>query len=180
MTMQLLRTSVVALFFTLLATLAAAAPSAAPAAADPYQPLAFLVGHCWKGTFAAGGRTDEHCFSRMYGGKFLRDEHVVHAPEGGGADEFGETIYLWNSATAQLEYLYVESGGGFLRGTATADGAALVFPAAAYVDHGKTLNVRSRWQRAGDDAYEVTTEFEIGGRWVPAFSLRMQRQHAAD
>ena len=175
MTAQPLRISAVGLLGTLLAAFAAAAAPASPPPADPYQPLAFLVGHCWKGTFPKGGRTDEHCFSRIYGGKFLRDEHVVHTSEG-GPDEFGETIYLWNSAAAQLEYLYIESGGGFLRGTATLEGAALVFAAAGYVDQGKTMNVRSRWQRAGEDAYEVTTEFEVGGRWVPGFSLRMLRQ----
>lgn len=179
MTVYLLRISGLGLVCTLLASLVAAAPPASPPPPDPYQPLAFLVGHCWKGTFAKGGRTDEHCFSRIYDGKFLRDEHVVH-PADGAPDEFGETIYVWNSAAAQLEYLYIESGGGFLRGTATPDGADLVFPAAGYVDHGKTMNVRSRWQRAGEDAYEVTTEFEVGGRWVPGFSLRMWRQpHAA-
>lgn len=154
---------------------ASAAPAArSPSPADPYQPLAFLVGHCWKGSFAQGAGTDEHCFSRIYGGRFLRDEHVVHRG-GGGSDEFGETIYVWNSATAQLEYLYIESGGGFIRGTATVDGQTLVFSEAAYIEGGKAMNVRSRWQRSGDDAYDVITEFQVQDRWVPGFSLHMQR-----
>jgi len=73
----------------LLAGMAMAAPAEAPPA--PYQPLAFLVGHCWKGTFPDGKATDEHCFSWIYGGKFVRDEHVVHRGEG-HADGLGESI----------------------------------------------------------------------------------------
>lgn len=155
---------------------ASGAATAAGTAADPYRPLAFLIGHCWKGTFAGDARmTDEHCFSWMYGGKFVRDEHVVHAAHGGPAKLGGQTIYVWNSAARQLEYLYIESSGAFLRGTVTAEGDALVFPAAAHVDDGKSTNVRSRWRRAGDDAYDVTTEFQVEERWVPGFSLHMQR-----
>jgi hypothetical protein len=55
---------------------ALAAPAATPAGADKvevpmsaYQPLAFLVGHCWRGTFPDGRATDEHCFSWIYGGR---------------------------------------------------------------------------------------------------------------
>jgi hypothetical protein len=158
-------------------SLAAAALAAAPAPAvpaNPYQPLEFLVGHCWKGTFPGSTQTDEHCFSRVYGGKFLRDEHVVHRD--GTPDAFGETLYLWNAAAAQLEYLYIESGGSFMRGTVGADGQTLVFPEAPYVDGGKSMQVRSRWQRSGEAAYEVATEFEVSGRWVPGFSLQMQRE----
>jgi len=157
----------------------AAGPAASPpAAADPYQPLAFLIGHCWKGTFAGDARTtDEHCFSRIYGGRFVRDEHVVHRE--GRPDAFGEAIYLWNSAAGQLEYLYIESAGGFLRGTVTVEDGALVFPAAGFVEKGESTNVRSRWQRAGDDAYDVITEFEVKDRWVPGFSLHMQRERSS-
>jgi len=148
------------------------ADTAAPA--DPYQPLAFLIGHCWKGTFAGDARmTDEHCFSRIYGGKFVRDEHVVHRE--GRPDAFGESIYTWDPASGRLEYLYIESAGGFLRGTVTAEEGALVFPTAGFVERDGSTNVRSRWQRMGEDAYDVVTEFQVQDRWVPGFSLHMQR-----
>lgn len=42
---------------------------AAADASSVYGPLAFLVGHCWKGTFPGGKQTDEHCFSWIYDGK---------------------------------------------------------------------------------------------------------------
>ena len=154
-------------------TAAPGSPAGAGAAADPYRPLAFLIGHCWRGTFADGAQTDEHCFSWIYGGKFVRDEHVVRRP--GRPDGFGESIYLWDSASARLEFLYIESAGGFSRGAVTAEDGALVFPAASYVEKGETQTYRSRWQRVGDDAYDVVTEFQVKDRWVAGFSLRMQR-----
>ena len=30
---------------------------------EPLRPMAFLAGHCWKGDFADGKQTDEHCFA---------------------------------------------------------------------------------------------------------------------
>jgi hypothetical protein len=154
------------------ATDGVAAPASTPEAA--YQPLAFLVGHCWKGTFPDGQATDEHCFSWIYGGKFVRDEHVVHRG-GGRPDDFGESIYLWDAASGELQYLYIESAGGFSRGTVTGTRDSLVFPAATFTDRGRTQTFRSRWQRTGDDAYEVVTEFRDSDRWAPGFSLQMRR-----
>jgi hypothetical protein len=148
------------------------ATASAPAA---YQPLAFLIGHCWKGTSANGTVSDEHCFSWIYGGKFVRDEHVVHRADG-EPDAFGESIYLWDAESGQLQYLYIESAGGFSRGTVSGgEAGTLVFPPTTYTEKGQTQTYRSRWQRVGSDAYDVVTEFRDGDRWVPGFTLRMQR-----
>jgi len=149
---------------------AGVARAAAPA--PGYGALAFLVGHCWRGAFPEGKATDEHCFSWIYGGKFVRDEHVVR--RAGEADAFGESIYLWNAASGQLEYLYIESAGGFSRGTVSGENDALVFPPTTYTEKGQTQTYRSRWQRSGDGAYDVTTEFQVDGRWVPGFSVHMK------
>jgi hypothetical protein len=151
--------------------------AARAAAPDPYQPLAFLVGHCWKGSFQDGAATDEHCFSWIYGGKFVRDEHIVQ--RAGRPDGFGESIYLWDASSQRLEYLYIESDGGFSRGTLQGEGGQLVFPPTSYVDKGKTQTYRSRWQPAGADAYDVVTEFQVEDRWVPGFSLHMQKEKSA-
>jgi hypothetical protein len=156
----------------LVAGIAMPAPAEAPAA--PYQPLAFLVGHCWKGTFPDGKATDQHCFSWIYGGKFVRDEHVVHRGAG-HPDGLGESIYVWDAASQQLQYLYIESAGGFSRGTVSGEGDALVFPPASYLEKGETQTYRSRWQPAGGDAYDVVTEFQVKDRWVPGFKVHMEK-----
>ena len=161
---------------TLLAGVHAVAFAADPESA--YRPLAFLVGHCWRGTFPDGKVTDEHCFSWVYGGKFVRDQHVVHRGAG-QADDLGESIYLWDSAARQLQYLYIESAGGFSRGAVSAEGDALVFPPTRYLKHGAEQTYRSRWQRSGDKAYEVVTEFLVKGSWTPGFTVHMQQVEGA-
>jgi hypothetical protein len=98
---------------------------------------------------------------------------VRHAA--GRADDLGESIYLWDAAAQQLQYLYIESAGGFSRGTVSGDGDALVFPATRYTEGGETQTYRSRWQPAGANAYDVLTEFQVQDRWVPGFKLHMQR-----
>ena len=142
-----------------------------------YRPLEFLAGSCWKGAFPDGKQTDEHCFTWMYGGKFLRDRHVVRGE--GHADYLGETIYYWNPAANQVEYLYVESDGGFSRGTVSVEPGALVFPAATYVDAGKSRTYRSRWRHASADAYDVVTEFQSGDAWKEGWSVHMAKSREA-
>jgi hypothetical protein len=159
-----------------LAATFAATPLAATNAAppSPYEPLAFLVGHCWRGSFPGGAVTDEHCFSWVYDGKFVRDRHVVH--HGAGTpDDLGESIYLWDSASGQLQYLYIESDGGFSRGNVSSEGTTLVFPATQLTENGQAQTYRSRWQRAGDSSYDVVTEFLVKGEWKPGFSVHMQQ-----
>jgi hypothetical protein len=151
-------------------------PVLSPAAAEPqgvYQPLEFLAGHCWMGSFPGGKRTDEHCFSWIYGGKFLRDVHTLRGE--GLPDAQGESIYLWNSSARQIEYLYIESEGGFSRGPVATDKDALVFPDTSFVENGRTQVYRSRWQRSGETAYDVITEFRDKDGWVPGFKVHMEQ-----
>jgi hypothetical protein len=140
-----------------------------------YQPLSFLADHCWRGAFPGGG-TDEHCFTWIYDGKFLRDRHTVRAA--GKPDALGESIYFWDSAAKRLEYLYIESDGGFSRGPVSIDNEALVFPDTSFVEKGKTMVYRSRWQRDGATAYNVVTEFRAKDAWVPGFKVHMEQASA--
>jgi hypothetical protein len=156
----------------------AGAACAADTAPSPYQPLAFLVGHCWRGSFPGGKVTDEHCFSWVYGGKFVRDQHVLRHADG-APDDQGESIYLWDAAAGQLQYLYIESGGGFSRGSVTQEGQALVFPPTHYAENGQQQTYRSHWQRAGQGAYDVVTEFLVKDKWTPGFSVHMQQLPAS-
>ncbi|MBV8784066.1 MAG: hypothetical protein JOZ67_07760 [Gammaproteobacteria bacterium] len=142
--------------------------------ATPYAPLNFLVGHCWRGAIAGSPAVDEHCFSWVYGEKFIRDRHVLHRGAG-KPDAYGETLYVWDSAARTLEYLYIESEGGSLRGTVASEEDALVFPEAHFIENGADQLIRSRWTRRGADAYEVRTEFQVNGRWAPGFAAHMQR-----
>jgi hypothetical protein len=154
--------------------LASANGAASATEAPVYAPLAFLIGHCWQGTFPDSTVTDRHCFSWVYGDKFVRDQHVVHTGDG-KPDSLGETVYVWDGESRQLQYLYIESAGGFARGTVSSEGATLTFPATTYLEKGEKQTYRSRWLRTGADGYDVKTEFLQKGHWVEGFSLHMQR-----
>lgn len=138
-----------------------------------YQPLAFLAGHCWKGTFPDGKQTDEHCFSWIYDGRFLRDMHTLRAD--GRPDYLGETVYFWDPEKKRVEYLYIENQGGFSRGIMSSEGGTLVFPQTEYVEDGKPMFYRSRWQPAGPLAYDVLTEFKSKEGWVMGFKVHMEQ-----
>jgi hypothetical protein len=149
-------------------------PCVVAAAPRPeYQPLAFLAGHCWKGEFSGGVKTtDEHCFTWIYDGKFLRDQHTVRTA--GKPDALGESIYFWDANDNRLEYLYIESDGGSSRGPVTAEQGSLVFPDTTFIQDGKTQVYRSRWQTSGVNAYDVLTEFKVNDAWVPGFKVHME------
>lgn len=139
---------------------------------SPYAPLAFLAGHCWQGELPGGKKDiDTHCFSWIYGDKFLRDAHVVHGV--GHEDYLGESVYYWDSAAKKLRYLYIENAGGSSAGDVETDKAALVFPPTSYREGGKTQTYRSRWTRAGETAYDVVTEFRKGDAWTTAWTVHM-------
>jgi len=155
-------------------TVAWSARAQAPEASSLLAPLAFLAGHCWKGPFPDGKRHDEHCFEWFYDGKYLRDRHVVTGDDQGYG---GETIYYWEPAARQVQYIYFDATGGVSRGSAHPEDAALRFPEERYVGAGGKEEVyRSVWRPTRDDAYDVVTETLRDGKWVEAWRIHMQRQ----
>jgi len=156
-----------ALALTTLAGTAAAAP------AELLKPMAFLAGHCWKGTFADGKTTDEHCFFWMYGGTVLRDTHTVRRP--GKPDQTGESTYFVDTVGNHVTFLYIENGGGSSRGTVESLPEALLFPDTQYVSDGEALVYRARWTRQGDRAYEAWSEAQGPDGWTTMFKVVLKR-----
>ena len=157
----------------LLALPCLAATAAEAQTPELLKPMAFLAGHCWKGTFPDGKATDEHCFSWMYGGRVLRDTHTVRKP--GQPDGLGESTYYVDSAGNHVNYLYVESSGGFSRGTVESLPEALLFPDTQYISDGEALVYRARWTRQEDKAYEAWSEAQTPSGWATMFKLVMKR-----
>lgn len=145
----------------------------AAAADDPLGPMQFLVGSCWKGDFPGGrGVTDTHCLEAAYGGRFVRDRHVV---EGAGQPYSGETLYRWDAAAKTIRYAYYASDGGHSDGTARAINGGLAFADNYLGPDGARLTMRASWMRDGADAYLATTEALEGGAWKTKFKLRFVR-----
>ena len=167
--MSSLRVIPTALFVSVatVSTLGVAAPI------EALQPMAYLAGHCWKGDFGDGKRTDEHCFVWLYDGKALRDTHTVRTP--GQPDYIGETTYYWDSAAKRVEYIYIENAGGVMRGTVESASGPLVFPATQYVEGGKSTTFRVRWTRLSDTSYEAWSEMQRNDAWTTMFKMTMKR-----
>jgi hypothetical protein len=138
------------------------------------QPLGFLAGHCWKGTLRDPQTTDEHCFEWMYGGKFLRDRHVVRSP--GKPDYIGETTYYWDAEAKQIRFLYVENLGAVSQGTAEAAPDGVFFPNARYVDGNGAMTYRSRWTRIDGQTYEAHAEMQAKDGWTTMFRTKLTKQ----
>ena len=134
--------------------------------------MTFVAGH-WKGNLADGKQTDEHCFAWMVGGQVLRDTHTVRA--GDVAVFTGETTYYVDSATKRVEFLYVESTGGFSTGSVESARDALLFPDGRYTSDGETLTYSARWTRQGEQAYEAWSEAQTPKGWVTMFKVAMKR-----
>jgi len=164
--------------FAIAAAIAAFSTQCAAAdAPSPYAPLAFLAGYCWQGELPGGKKDiDTHCFSWIYGDKFVRDVHTVRGE--GHKDYVGESIYYWDSVAKKLQYLYVENAGGSSKGDVEASDTALVFPPSTYQEGGQTQTYRSRWTHSRADAYDVVTEFRKADAWAPGWTVHMVRLEA--
>jgi hypothetical protein len=157
-----------------LTCLAGAAGATAPVEpSELLKPMAFLAGHCWKGTLPDGRATDEHCFSWLYGGRALRDTHRVR--KAGKPDGVGESTYYVDSAGNHIEFLYIENSGGFSRGTVESLPEALLFPDTQYIADGEALVYRARWTRQGDKAYEAWSEAQTEQGWSTLFRIVLHR-----
>ena len=144
-----------------------------PGLTGQIEPLAFVVGSCWRGTFPDGRRIDTHCFTPMLGGNFVRDLHVV---EGSPAPYSGETLYRWDSEARRIVYDYYASDGSHSAGIALSAANGLLFPEEAHRarDGSETL-IRSAWTRDGADAYVVVAESMRGDSWQQLWQMRMVR-----
>lgn len=148
--------------------IALAALLAAAALPSQFEPMRFLLGHCWRGEFASG-EVDTHCFEPVYDGRLIRDTHEV---TGGKAVYRGETLYNWNGGAARVEYTYWNSAGGVSRGTMVAKTDRLDFGDETYRGaDGRERKISTYWRRAGEDAYEaVTVAGDVSGSRVVRYA----------
>ena len=159
----------------MLALLIAAATAAEePSALRPgLEPLSFLVGQCWRGTFASGEQ-DTHCFESVYGGQHVRDRHEV---TGGARVYRGETLYSWDGTTGAVTYTYWNSLGGVSRGTMRPAGdGRLDFGDESYTDpQGRRITISTHWRRDGEGYDAVSASAQS-----PAMNRTTRYERVAD
>jgi hypothetical protein len=157
---------------TLLAAFVLAVQSAPAPLTPELQPLAFLVGSCWRATFPDGTQTDTHCFTVLPGGRQIRDTHVV---EGAPEPYAGETIYRWDPEARRIRYDYYASDGGYSAGTAQPTATGLSFPEEAYVGgNGRRLTLRNTMTRE-EGGYSARSEMRQGDQWREMWTMRFTR-----
>ena len=163
----------------------AAAIAGQPVVRTELDPLAFLVGHCWRGEFAKGEQ-DTHCFEPVYNGQHVRDRHEV---SGGARPYAGETLYSWSGGARAIEYTYWNSSGGISRGTVKPEDGRLNFGDEVYRGpSGKEMRISTHWRRIGEDAYEAVTTSAadptgsriVRYRRLAAAPVRVERSRAPD
>jgi hypothetical protein len=154
----------------LILAMQAAGSAPAPALAPELQPLAFLVGSCWRATFPNGRATDTHCYTAMLAGRYIRDVHVV---EGGQTPYSGEAIYRWDPQARRIRYDYYASDGGTSAGVAEPNATGIGFPEETYVGgDGQTMVMRTV-QTGGAEGYTRTTSArQPDGSWREMFTMR--------
>ena len=150
------------------ATALAAAPNAPE---NPLQPLDFLVGSCWSGEFQNNGGTDTHCFTSVYGGKFVRDTHVVKSKR---PDYSGESIYGWDPKQKHIVFWYWSSDGDIEQGTVEAAPDGLNFPE-HHLTQPQDLTFRTHWHRIDADHYEAVNERKDGAAWKTEWKIEYRR-----
>ena len=150
--------------------LALALQAAAPALSAELQPLAFLVGSCWRSNTTD---TDTHCYTAMLGGRYIRDVHVV---EGRGPPYSGETIYRWDPRARRLRFDYYASDGGYSWGLVNPTPGGLDFPGDRYVGgDGRRMTMRTIQTHQSDGYTNTSFARRPGGRWRELWTTRFTR-----
>ena len=139
--------------------------------AAPYRPFAFLVGHTWEGTFPDGKTIDRHTYEWVYGGKFIRDTHVVTSS--GGKYE-GETIFAWNSNNKQVVFWYIANNGTYSQGTVDVDGET--FTVDEQHQGRETQVLKTKWEKVSDSEYRVETYREKDKQQQLLFAVTYKKQ----
>jgi hypothetical protein len=137
-------------------------------------PLSFLAGSCWKGTFAGRNVTDEHCFTWIYDGRFLRDHHTV---VGDSVPYEGETTYAWDPSDKRIVYWYIAKPGFYSLGSVEPGEHALIFHDNLRTAQARKL--RTTWKGSGPDSYTVLVEEISDGNAKELWSMEMKRSRAA-
>jgi hypothetical protein len=152
-----------------LALIAGRAGTEAPEAGN-FQPMAFLVGSCWKGTFPDGKSTDEHCYEWVWGGKFVRDRHVVKSAR---PDYEGETLFAWDAPRKQIVFWYFSNQGFYTTGALEPRNGELVIPETVVGE--KTQERKTVIRPNGADSYTVRSEMKEASGWKEQWTMELKR-----
>lgn len=143
-----------------------------------YPGLSSLVGHCFQAPFPQGGAIDTHCFSDLYQGQFIVDNHLVC---GDGKNYRGKTIYAVRADDQKVIYRYHNSLGGFSDGEVTFDAGVLHFPEESYQQKNGSAKVyRTQWKLNESGYQSVMDERMPSGEWKAIWQMDFEKTSEQD
>ncbi len=138
-----------------------------------YPGLSSLVGHCFHAPFPQGGAIDTHCFTDLYQGQFIIDDHLVC---GDGKNYRGKTIYAVRADDHKVIYRYHNSLGGFSDGEVRFDAGVLNFPEESYQQKDGSAKVyRTQWQLNETGYLSVMDERLPSGEWQAVWQMAFKK-----
>ena len=145
---------------------------AEPALDARFEPIAFLVGHCWRAPFPDGKQHDLQCFKPLYDGKLVSNTHVV---QGSTPVYEGMSVFSWDDEHHRVRFHYFTSTGAVSEGHFAEGADGIVIPERHVDKHGAVIELETRYRRAGDDAYHVVTMEKTRTGWVERMNLHYRR-----
>ncbi len=134
--------------------------------------LVSLVGRCYQATFPDSEKIDTHCFSELYEGQFIVDDHLVC---GDGNDYQGKTIYAIEAKSKNIIYRYYNSLGGFSDGSVRYADGHLQFPEETYQQaDGPAKVYRTIWQLKGGSYVSMMDEKVADNQWQPIWKMNFK------
>ena len=90
------------------------------------------------------------------------------------------SVFSWDAVNKRVRYHYFTSTGAVSEGYFDNRAEGIVIPERHVGDDGKVTELETRYERDGDDAYNVVTREKTAEGWVERWSLRYRREPAAD
>ncbi len=144
-----------------------------------FNTLEQLRGHCWQAPFPDGKRIDTHCFSDVFGGAHLKDEHIVCGP---GEPYYGETWYSAEGKDSTVTFRYFNSLSGFSQGGVIFDGQYIYFPEENYQQGDKEVTYKTIWTLKKNqyisEMLQQDDQHEKG--WKPVWSMVFKKVNLAN
>jgi hypothetical protein len=132
-----------------------------------------LVGKTWKGTFNDSKpekpTIDVARWERALNGQAVRLLHSINQGMYGG-----ETLFVWNQKTQQVEYFYFTTAGYMTTGTMTAKDGRIDTREKVEGDAGGVTEVRGTSEILPGGKFHVKAEYLKNGQWVLGHEVTYQ------
>jgi len=142
------------------------------------EPLRFLLGRTWKGTFKSSSPekpvVDVSRWERALNGQAVRMLHSVNHGLYGG-----ESLFTWDEEKQAVVYHYFTTAGFSTTGTLTVKDRKLVTDERVSGNAGGVTEIRGISELQPDGRFHVKTRMLKNGEWVPGHEVTYEEDESA-